>query len=111
MTPSVADSGVVQRVLKRSRPAPPVRIVHLGLGAFSRSHTAWYTANAEDSGEWGIAAYSGRSADLAHALTVQDGVYTLVERSADRDHDTLIESVARAHAGDDIDSLVADLSV
>ncbi|MDA1363005.1 hypothetical protein O1R50_25555 [Glycomyces luteolus] len=33
---------------------PPVRIVHLGLGAFHRSHQAWCTAKAADAASWGI---------------------------------------------------------
>jgi len=96
--------------LRRSRPAPPVRIVHLGLGAFSRSHTAWYTGRATDAEGWGIAAYTGRSAELAAALTAQDGVYTLVERSADGDRHEVVESIVRAHPGDDVASLLADIA-
>lgn len=94
----------------RTRPAPPVRIVHMGLGAFSRSHTAWYTAHAADAHEWGIAAYTGRSAYLAEALTAQDGLYTLIERSASGDQAEVIESIVRAHPGDDLDSLFADIA-
>lgn len=94
----------------RSRPAPPVRIVHLGLGAFSRSHTAWYTSRADDAAQWGIAAYTGRSTGLADALTAQDGVYSLVTRSAAGDRQEVVESIVRAHPGDDMASLLADLS-
>ena len=50
--------------LSRSLPdtpaAAPVRIVHLGLGNFHRAHQAWYTANAGDGADWGIAAFTGR---------------------------------------------------
>ena len=60
--------------------APPVRIVHVGLGAFHRAHQAWYTAHASDAGEWGIAAFTGRSPLAADQLSAQDGVFTLVER-------------------------------
>ena len=42
------------------RPAAPVRIVHLGVGNFTRAHQAWYTEHAPDAGEWGIAAFTGR---------------------------------------------------
>ena len=28
------------------RPAAPVRMVHLGLGNFTRAHQAWYTEHA-----------------------------------------------------------------
>ncbi len=96
--------------LTRAKPAPPVRIVHLGLGAFSRSHTAWYTQASEDGAHWGIAAYTGRSRDLADRLMRQDGLYTLVERAEDGDRADVISSVVRAHAGDDLPSLLRDLS-
>ena len=46
-------------------PAAPVRIVHLGLGNFFRAHAAWYTDRAPDADEWGIAAFTGRSAGTA----------------------------------------------
>ena len=65
---------------RRRRPAAPVRIVHLGLGNFFRAHQAWYTDLAPDAAEWGIAAFTGRSAHLADALTPQDGLYTLIIR-------------------------------
>lgn len=94
----------------RSRPVPPVRIVHLGLGAFARSHTAWFTAAASDADGWGIAAYSGRSRDLVDRLARQDGVYTLVERDEDGDRRSVIESIVRAHSGDELALLVRDLS-
>ena len=80
-------------------PAAPVRIVHLGLGNFFRAHQAWYTANAPDSADWGIAAFTGRSRDLADALTRQDGLYTLITRGPDGDACAVIGSVSRAHAG------------
>ncbi|MEP7024383.1 MAG: hypothetical protein ABJB47_11400 [Actinomycetota bacterium] len=64
------------RQLSRSRDgrlAAPVRRVHLGLGNFFRAHQAWYTEHAMDAEQWGIAAFTGRSASLAHALAAQDG--------------------------------------
>ncbi|PPF80593.1 oxidoreductase [Pseudoclavibacter sp. RFBJ3] len=96
--------------LVRSEPAPPIRIVHLGLGAFSRSHTAWYTAQAADSSEWGISAYTGRSRELADALEEQDGLFTLVERRAEGDTASLVTSIVRARPGGDLDSLIADIA-
>jgi fructuronate reductase len=81
--------------------APPVRIVHLGLGAFHRSHQAWFTARAHDAAEWGIAAFTGRRPDAALALAPQDGLYTLVERSADGDRFEVIGSIAEAVDGAD----------
>ncbi|NUT52877.1 MAG: mannitol dehydrogenase family protein, partial [Saccharothrix sp.] len=46
------------RWLAADLPDAAVGVVHLGLGAFHRSHQAWYTAKAGDG--WGIAAYTGR---------------------------------------------------
>jgi fructuronate reductase len=63
----------------------PVRIVHLGLGGFFRAHQAWYTGAASDAGDWGIAAFTGRSRTLADQLTAQDGRYTLIVRGPERD--------------------------
>ncbi|MCY1143162.1 mannitol dehydrogenase family protein [Actinoplanes sp. Pm04-4] len=89
----------------------PVRVVHLGLGGFFRAHQAWYTGFDE---EWGIAAFTGRSAGLAEALTRQDGRYTLVVRGPDSDDLQVQESVVAAYAGSDATtwrSLVADPAV
>jgi fructuronate reductase len=83
------------------RPAPPVTLLHLGLGNFFRAHQAWYTDKAPDAADWGIAAFTGRSPALSDALTPQDGLYTLVTRDADRDRLHVISSVARAHPAAD----------
>lgn len=81
--------------------AAPVRIVHLGLGSFCRAHQAWYTALTPDTAQWGIAAFTGRSAALARALSAQDGLYTLITRAADGDSPLVIGSVGHAFpAGD-----------
>lgn len=84
---------------------PPVRVAHLGLGAFHRSHQAWYTqrANEASTGDgWGIASFGSRSRELADALRAQDGLYTLLERSADGDTASVIESITTTGvAGDD----------
>jgi fructuronate reductase len=97
-------------LLRRTEPTPPRRIVHLGLGAFSRSHLAWYTDAADDAARWGISAYTGRSRDLADRLTEQDGLYTLVERGEDDDRGHVIRSVVSARPGDDLPALMADLA-
>lgn len=87
--------------LERTTPAPPVRIVHLGLGNFFRAHQAWYTAKAPDAANWGIAAFTGRSPGLANTLAAQGGLYTLVTRAEDGDRFEVVPSVVRAHpAGD-----------
>lgn len=90
--------------MHRSDPAPPVRMVHLGVGAFFRSHEAWYTERANqttEGDEWGIHAFTGRSSDVALALSAQDCLYTLIERGADSDSATVIHSVSRVSDGAD----------
>ncbi|HET6480056.1 MAG TPA: mannitol dehydrogenase family protein [Actinoplanes sp.] len=76
----------------------PIRVVHLGLGGFFRAHQAWYTGFDE---EWGIAAFTGRSAELAESLTKQDGRYTLVVRGPSADDPQVQTSVVAAHPGSD----------
>lgn len=82
--------------------AAPVRIVHLGLGAFHRAHQAWYTQHADAAGEWGIAAFTGRRPDAALALAPQDGLYTLIERSDSGDTFETIGSIVEANDGADL---------
>lgn len=89
-------------------PKAPVRIVHLGLGAFHRSHQAWYTQKASDAPDWGIAAFTGRRPDAALALAEQDGLFTLVERADDGDSYTVVGSIVEAVDGADVQRL-ADL--
>ncbi|WP_394770493.1 mannitol dehydrogenase family protein [Lacisediminihabitans sp.] len=82
----------------------PVRIVHLGLGAFHRAHQAWYTerANAEAAAGdgWGIHAFTGRSAAAAEVLSAQDDLYVLIERG-DVDTESIIQSISAATDGAD----------
>ena len=106
----MTDTTTLVPRLVRVTPAPPVRIVHLGLGAFARSHTAWYTAHATDAADWGIAAYAGRTRTLADALTAQDGLYTLVLRGPQDDSTETITSLVRAHAAADVRQLLNDLA-
>jgi fructuronate reductase len=91
----------VSAPLRRTKPAPPNRLVHLGLGNFFRAHAAVYTDQAADGPDWGIAAFAGRSRDLARRLAAQDGLYTLVVRGPETDEFTRIGSVAGAFGGDD----------
>lgn len=87
---------------RRSRPAPAIRIVHLGLGNFARAHLAWYTQHATDAADWGIAAFTGSSTEVVDALDGQDCTYTLVVRDAAGDRVETIESIVAAHAGGDL---------
>jgi fructuronate reductase len=81
---------------------PPVRVVHLGLGGFFRAHQAWYTGAAPDADGWGIAAFTGRSRELAEQLSRQDGLYTLVVRGPESDEMTVQQAVSQAHPGTDL---------
>lgn len=91
-------------------PAAPVRMVHLGLGNFFRAHQACYTAAAQDAQDWGIAAFTGRSTELAEKLTAQDGLYTLITRAADDDSAAIIATLSRTHPGADTAPLVRHLA-
>lgn len=94
----------------RTDAAPPVRIVHMGLGAFSRAHQAWYTDVADPEGQWGIAAFTGRSRTAADELAPQDGLFTLIERSAESDTAMVVSSIVEANDGADLDRFVALLA-
>src|SRR5688572_12054577 len=72
-------------VPRYERSAIRAGIVHLGVGAFHRSHQAVYVDDCLNAGalDWGIAGASLRSADTRDALGPQDGLYTLAMRSSD----------------------------
>jgi fructuronate reductase len=62
-----------------------VGVVHLGIGAFHRAHQAVYTQAAmaaTDDLRWGICGITQRSATVADQLAPQDGLYTVLTRSA-----------------------------
>ena len=83
----------------------PVRIVHLGLGAFHRAHQAWYTDRVDEDAEWGIAAFTGRNPQAALELAPQDGLFTLVERSEAGDSPMIVTSIVEAVDGADLGRL------
>jgi fructuronate reductase len=92
------------------RPPAPVSHVHLGLGSFFRAHQAWYTEHSPDRDEWGIAAFTGRSAELAETLSSQDNLYTLVTRSESGDEFEVVSSLAACHPAQDHESFLRYLS-
>ena len=95
------------RLLNRaqdSRPAAPVRIVHLGVGNFFRAHQAYCTETAPDAGDWGIAAFTGRSAKIAEQLAPAEGLYTLVVQHPQGNEYKVIGTLAAVHAADDLDA-------
>ena len=108
LQPEAAVEAVdLPRLNRRLRPSAkaPVRIVHLGLGAFHRSHQAWYTHQASDAAHWGIAAFTGRRPDAALALAEQDGLYTVVERADGGDTFAVVSSIVEAIDGADVQRL------
>lgn len=100
-TPSKHPLADRPTLLSRSSPPPPVRMIHLGLGGFHRSHQAWFTWHSHDAREWGIAAFTGRNPDAAQVLARQDCLYTLVERDADGDTCEIVGSISEARSGAD----------
>ncbi|WP_223627072.1 mannitol dehydrogenase family protein [Microbacterium sp. EST19A] len=86
-----------------------MRIVHLGLSAFHRAHQAWYTAQVDNTREWGIAAFTGRHPDAAHTLAARDGRYVVIERSDAADTFATVGHLIAARDGADRASLRAFL--
>ena len=93
---------MTNRLSRRADQEPaPIRIVHLGLGNFFRAHQAWYTSNAPDAAEWGIAAFTGRRPDAARALAPQDGLYSLIVRHPEGDRIEVVPSISAVHTASD----------
>jgi len=76
-------AGVARPAYDRARIATGV--VHIGVGAFHRAHQAAWFDEILGQGDlrWGVQGVSLRSPTAEQALNPQDGLYTLVERSAD----------------------------
>lgn len=95
----------LERRLSRARgdgrPAAPIRLAHLGLGNFHRSHQAWFTEQAPDAAEWGCAAFGGRGSATSSDLADQDGLFTLVTRGRDADTFNVIATLSRCHGATD----------
>lgn len=79
-----------------------VKIVHLGLGAFFKAHSAWYTYKCSD---WKIAAFTGRSAKAATELVANNYKYKLITKSIGGDIEETIDSVVEAFDGNDASAL------
>ncbi|MGN6325002.1 mannitol dehydrogenase family protein [Pseudolysinimonas sp.] len=94
--------------LRREGAAPPVRIAHLGLGAFHRSHQVALTARAADAERWGFASFGGRGSATADALAAQDGLFTLVERGPERDELQVLSNLVRTGSAAD-DALLREI--
>lgn len=80
----------------------PVRMVHLGLGAFHRAHQAWYVHRANQAdGFGGIAAFTGRRPDAAAPLAAQDGLYHVLVKDGDERSAELVTSISAVGSSTD----------
>ncbi len=95
---------------EHGRPAAPVRIIHLGIGNFTRAHQAWYTEHAADADQWGIAGFPGRTtvapkpSPRDDALDAQEGLYQLDVQHPDGDKVEVISSVSASFRSHDIEA-------
>jgi fructuronate reductase len=95
------------------REARRIGIVHFGIGAFHRAHMAAYTddAMAGEEGDWCILGVSLRSPSVRDQMHPQDGLYTLVERSASGSKARIVGAVADVLvAADEREHLVTTLA-
>ena len=104
-------SGVAVPAFDPARVSPG--IVHLGLGGFHRAHMARYTHNLmerrPEALRWGIVGAGLMPGDkrMADSLLPQDGLYTLVERSATTEAVTVIGALCGVvFAGEDSSALL-----
>lgn len=115
--PNAAGLGL--RTLHRVAPThrPPldpadlsVGVVHLGIGAFHRGHQAVFTEDAmvaDGSSAWGICGVTERSDDVVRRLRPQDGLYSLLQRDAERSSLRVVGSVREVlFARDEPDALI-----
>jgi fructuronate reductase len=107
------ETGFMSDLNRRSHPAPtaPERIVHLGVGAFHRSHQAWYTQRANEiDPAWGIAAFTGRQPRVAQELSRQHGLYTLLVKDGASATTEIVSSLSSVHDGADGSAWAAAMS-
>jgi fructuronate reductase len=103
---SVLPANVSQPTYNRKLLKPG--IVHIGLGAFHRAHQAVFTQKAIEKtfGAWGIVAVNLRSPEPVKALQQQDGLYSVIIRSADGDKADIIgvtvDWICAAERGGDV---------
>ena len=99
--------------LARNQPSPKPGIVHLGLGAFFRSHGALVIEEASQSagGDWGIVGASLRSPDILDRLAEQDFVYTAVEMAPEGNRRRIVNVLCDVlFAPNDPEALIARMA-
>jgi mannitol 2-dehydrogenase len=89
-------------------------IVHIGLGNFQRAHQAVYfddLARLGVSRRWGVIGVNLHRGQLKAQLARQDWLYTVVERSAERDVARVVGSICGVHyAGEEQATVLAALT-
>ncbi|WGL15773.1 mannitol dehydrogenase family protein [Microbulbifer bruguierae] len=72
-------------------------IVHIGIGNFHRAHQAVYVDEIlrQSGGDWRITAVSLRNPDMRDRMQSQNCLYTLCERTADRENLRVVGAVAK----------------
>ncbi|MET4592187.1 mannitol dehydrogenase family protein [Arthrobacter sp. 754] len=86
-------------------------IVHLGLGAFARAHTAVFTEKAmlaSGNFSWGTVGVTQRSDTVARQLEPQDGLFTVAERGTGAAPLRVMSSIVEAISGRDHPDTVVD---
>lgn len=102
--------GRIMLTLSRTTRPAPVRMAHLGLGAFHRAHQAWWTGVVSQDTPWGIAAFTCRRPAAANLLAAQGGLFTLLVRGPEADHPEVVSSISRAEDGSDTAAFTACLA-
>jgi mannitol 2-dehydrogenase len=107
----IAESGIPVPTYDRARLEPG--IVHVGVGGFHRAHLAVYVHELASRGSrWGIVGLGllAEDAEMAAALSGQDCLYTLIEKSnGDRSAQVIGSATRFVHAPAGHDAAAAEL--
>jgi mannitol-1-phosphate/altronate dehydrogenase len=89
-------------------------VVHISVGSFHRSHQAMYfdeIAERRISSDWGIVGVGLHRPEMCDVLAAQDGLYTVVARSAAADQARVVGAIRRyLFAPEDDDNVVRSLA-
>ena len=88
-------------------------VVHIGVGGFHRAHQAMYFDDLAATGvtDWGVVGVGLHRPQMGEVLHAQDGLFTVVERGADRASARVVGSVVHyLHAPSDPEAVVRALS-
>ncbi len=88
-------------------------VVHIGVGGFHRAHQALYFDDLAETGvtEWGVVGVGLQRPQMGEVLHAQDGLFTVVERGANREFARVVGSVLHyLYAPSDPEAVVRALS-